>query len=173
MFPVNSQISPTNIYECSMFYYIVHVYEANNTREIVPFLLCFKEIMLVLVSANELSSGDWNSLFIHRAVIPHSAAKFSHTVLQKCPVFMINFYYSQIGSSPYDSFLGLFSSLDKIRIISPNPEDNLLNVANEQQSNWNHYSELVTREWYITLVHFPGLGVFLAGLSPSPVICAR
>lgn len=173
MFPVNSQVSPTKIYECSMFYYIVHVYGANNTCEIVSFFLCFKEIMLMLVQANELSSRDWNSLFIHRAAIPHSAAKFSHTVLQKCPVFMMDFYYSHIGSSPYDSFLGLFSSLDKIRIISPNPECNLLNAENKQQSYWNHYSELVTREWYIALVHFPDLGAFLAGLSPNPVLCAR
>lgn len=102
----------------------------------------------------------------------HTQQQSSATLYYRNALFLIDFYYSQIGSSPYDSFLGPFSSLDKIRIISPGPEDNLLNVANKQQSNYNPYSELVTREWYITLVHFPALGVFLAGLSPSPVICA-
>lgn len=58
MFTVNSQISPTKIYECSMLYYIVHGYGARNTCKIVPFFLSFKEIILMLVQANELSSGD-------------------------------------------------------------------------------------------------------------------
>jgi len=119
-----------------MFYYILHVYGANNTSEIVPFFLCFKEITLMLVQDNELSSRDWKSLFVHRAAIPHSAATFSCTVLQKCPGFKMDFFHSQIGSSTYGSFLGSFSFLDKFRITSPNPEYNLLNVANKQQCYW-------------------------------------
>lgn len=58
MFPVSSQVPPTKIYECGMFYYIVHVYGDNNTCEIVPFFLYFKEIMLMLLQSNELSSRD-------------------------------------------------------------------------------------------------------------------
>lgn len=151
-----------------MFYYIVCIYGTNNTCEVVPFFLSFKEVTFMLVQANELSSRDWNSLFIHRAAIPQSAANFSYIILQKCSGFTVDFYYNQIGSSPSDSLLVFFSSLDKIRIFSPNPKYNLLNFENEQQSYWNHDSELATKEIYSALVHFPGPGVFLAVLSFVP-----
>jgi len=41
-----------------MFYYVGHMYGTNNTCEIVPFFLSFKEVKFMLVQANELSSRD-------------------------------------------------------------------------------------------------------------------